>query len=157
MKTREINNICGQLTLQQWTLDDQLINTHTVYNSIALEGRRLVARLFNKDAAGGEIQRVNKIGLGSSQDGFKPDQITLIDKVGETPIAKVEEVQVTDANGTPRIALRLTGELGKDEVNYPLREAGLFTEDGVMYNRVTFDTITKSSQFKLTLVWEITF
>ena len=41
--------------------------------------------------------------------------------------------------------------------NAELREAGLFTEDGVMYNRVTFDTITKSDQFKLTLVWEITF
>jgi len=26
-----------------------------------------------------------------------------------------------------------------------------------MYNRVTFDTVTKSKQFKLTLVWEIMF
>ena len=157
MNTREINYICGQLTLQQWTSEGQLVKAHTVHNSIALEGRRLVARLFNKDAAAGDIQRVSKIGLGSSQDPFKPDQTGLISKVGETPIAKVDQVQVTDANGTPRIALRLTGELGKDEVNHPLREAGLFTEDGVMYNRVTFDTITKSNQFKLTLVWEITF
>ena len=49
------------------------------------------------------------------------------------------------------------GELGENDCNDQLREAGLFTPDNVMYNRVVFDTITKSSQFKLTLVWEIDF
>jgi hypothetical protein len=54
--------------------------------------------------------------------------------------------------------LRLTGELGEDECNGELREAGLFTaKDEVMYNRVTFKPVNKSSEFKLTLVWEITF
>jgi hypothetical protein len=62
-----------------------------------------------------------------------------------------------DATGRARVLLRLIGELGEDNANDTLREAGLFTDDNVMYNRVTFDTVTKSKQFKLTLVWEILF
>ena len=53
--------------------------------------------------------------------------------------------------------LRLYGELAEDDSNDVLKEAGLFTDDNVMYNRVTFGAITKTTQFKLTLVWEITF
>ena len=41
----------------------------------------------------------------------------------------------------------------------PLREAGVFTAltDGVMYNRVIFDPVTKTGAFQLTLLWDITF
>ncbi|NEP30630.1 hypothetical protein [Moorena sp. SIO3B2] len=51
------------------------------------------------------------------------------------------------------------GEPGDQEVG--LTEAGLFNsedkETAIMYNRVIFPVITKSNNFKLTLVWEILF
>ena len=56
-----------------------------------------------------------------------------------------------------RIMVRYIGEIEKNQCNDALKEAGLFTDEGIMYNRVTFDQITKSEQFKLTLIWEITF
>ena len=61
--------------------------------------------------------------------------------------------------GDDRVKLRLIGQLDTDNCNGQLKEAGLFTQDDspIMYNRVTFDTITKSEEFKLTLIWEITF
>ncbi len=70
---------------------------------------------------------------------------------------------MTDEGGVPRKMLRITGHLAEEECNGALREAGLSTKgeaegvDPILYNRVTFDTITKSDQFRLTLVWEITF
>ncbi|MEN8218505.1 MAG: hypothetical protein ABFS56_19480 [Pseudomonadota bacterium] len=158
MMTEDLN-IAGRLTIKKYTPDNQLIDEISVHNDITIDGRELIARLFNKDIQG-DIKRVSKIRLGRSQDKFNAQQHKLLDpvtnttdgQIWQTDISKIEQSQVQE-----RIILRLTGELGEDDCNDELREAGLFTADDVMYNRVTFDTITKSNQFKLTLVWEITF
>lgn len=157
MLTREDLHLAGKLTLRKVTLDDQLVEEVTVNNDITLAGRELIARLFNKDNKDVPIGRVSKIQAGRSQTAFDPRQTALMDSVGETPISRIEISEVVDATGRPRKMLRLIGELGENDCNDALREAGLFTDDKVMYNRVTFDTVTKSKQFKLTLVWEIMF
>jgi hypothetical protein len=158
MNTREDLNIAGQLTLRKTTLDGQLVQEITVHNDITLEGRRLVAQLFNKDNAAVNTSRVSKIQVGRSKSSFDPKQNVMVDKVGETPITSITPSEVLDSSSRPRLMLRLVGELGENDCNDALQEAGLFTEDGkVMYNRVTFDTVTKSKQFKLTLIWEIMF
>jgi len=152
MMTEDLN-IAGRLTIKKYTRDNRLIDEISVHNDITIKGRELIARLFNKDNHGVAIERVSKIRLGSSQEKFNAQQPNLLEPVWETDISKIEQSQVQE-----RIMLRLTGELGENDCNDELlREAGLFTADGVIYNRVTFDTITKSNQFKLTLVWEITF
>lgn len=156
MKMADDLHIAGRLTIRKCALDGRLVETKTVTNDITTAGRSLVARLFNKDEKPDATKRVSKIHLGASQDSFDADQTALLAKIGETDIIKIDSSGVSVSN-VPRIMLRLTGELGEQDCNGELREAGLFTEDGVMYNRVTFDTITKSDQFKLTLVWEITF
>lgn len=158
MQTREDLNIAGRLTLRKTTLDGRLVEEITVHNDITTPGRSLVAQLFNKDNAEVNTSRVSKIHVGRSKSAFDPRQNEMIDKVGETPISRIETSEVLDASGRPRVLLRLIGELGEDDCNDALQEAGLFTDDNkVMYNRVTFDTVTKSKQFKLTLVWEIMF
>ena len=149
-------NMAGRLTLRKCAPDGRLIEQVTAHNDITIHGRNLVARLFSKDESA-TIERVTKMQVGSSQAAFKPQDKALGSKIGETDIAKIELSEITDGGGKPRKMLRLTGELGEKDSNGELREAGLFTKDDVMYNRVTFDTITKSDQFKLTLVWEITF
>ena len=157
MLPREDQNIAGRLTLRKTTPDGALVEEIQAHNDITLAGRSLVARLFNKDSAAVNISRVSKIGVGRSQNKFDPKATALGDRVGETPISRIETSEVVDANGRPRVLLRLIGELGENDCNDALREAALFTDDNVMYNRVSFDTVTKSKQFKLTLVWEIMF
>lgn len=157
MLPREDLNIAGKLTLRKTTLDGTLVEEIQAHNDITLAGRNLVARLFNKESAALSISRVSKIGVGRSQNKFDPKATTLGEAVGETPVSRIETSEVVDPSGRLRVLLRLIGELGENDCNDALREAALFTEDNVMYNRVAFDTVTKSKQFKLTLVWEILF
>jgi hypothetical protein len=160
MMMAEDLNLAGRLTIKKYTRDNRLVDEISVHNDITIDGRELVARLFNNDNANEAIRRVSKIRLGKSKDKFDYRQGDLVEpvidtrtgKAWETDISTIEQSQVQD-----RIMLRLTGELGVNDCNEALQEAGLFTADGVMYNRVVFDTITKSDKFKLTLVWEITF
>ncbi len=157
MPPREDLNIAGKLILRKTTLTGVLVEEIHEHNDITLAGRSLVARLFNKDSTAVNINRVEKICVGRAGNKFDPKVTALGDKVGETPISRIETSEVVDATGRPRVLLRLTGELGENDCNDALREAALFNKDDVMYNRVTFDTVTKSKQFKLTLVWEIMF
>ncbi len=157
MHAREDLHIAGKLILRKVTLDDRLVEEVSVHNDITLAGRDLIARLFNKDNEAVEIHRVSKIQVGRSQAPFDSRQSALVERVGETPISRIEASEVLDGAGRLRKMLRLIGELGEDDCNDTLHEAGLFTEDNVIYNRVTFGAVTKSEQFKLTLVWEIMF
>ena len=71
-----------------------------------------------------------------------PNRPTIALVVGQDTRRWASEEDFGDANGTA-----------------PLREAGIFTAEtnGVMYNRVVFDPVTKTNAFKLTLLWDIVF
>jgi hypothetical protein len=158
MSLHETLDIAGRLTLRLHAPDGRVAAERVAHNEITRHGRALVARLFNGDHAAAEIPRVSRIGVGSGDRPFDPADNALASRVGSTPVASIEEVAATDASGRPRTMLRITGELGEKDCNAELREAGLFTAgDEVMYNRVVFKPINKSPEFRLTLVWEITF
>lgn len=153
---RDELNIVGGLTIQIHNATGELIHQVRASNDITLAGRNLVARLFNKDNP--NVMRVTTISLGRSGAPFDPAATALGDKVGSTPIKSVEPSEVLDpVTGRKRAMLRITGELGENDCNAELQEAGLFTDDSIMYNRVVFGKITKTQQFKLTLIWEILF
>ena len=157
MSLRESLELAGRLTLRMSDREGRVVHEAVAHNDITIHGRDLVARLFNAELAATPIPRVTQIGLGSGGGAFDPEANGLERELGFTPITTFENETVVEG-GRSRKRLRLTGELAEGDVNGELREAGLFTEDGkVMYNRVTFATITKTDQFKLTLVWEITF
>ncbi|HAA11357.1 MAG TPA: hypothetical protein DCE41_06485 [Cytophagales bacterium] len=154
------HDIQGKLTLQRLDPNGNVLGEQVTHNSITTQGRKLVSDLFKfniltEENQEDKIKRISQIHVGRSKAAFKPDQTGLQDEVGKTPIQSVEYV----ATGNERIQLRLVGELGMDDANDKLQEAGLFTEDEtpIMYNRVIFDTITKSPEFKLKLIWELTF
>ncbi|HET7462024.1 MAG TPA: hypothetical protein VFJ82_12280 [Longimicrobium sp.] len=158
MSIREDLDIAGRLTLRMYGADGRLAEERVAHNDITLKGRELVARLFNADLAATDIPRVSRIVVGGDDHAFNPNDKGLGKRVGSTRITSIAEEDVTDGSGKPRKLLRLTGELGEKDSNAELREAGLFTEnEELMYNRVTFKPINKSAEFKLTLVWEITF
>ena len=158
MSLRESLELAGRLTLRLSDREGRVVHESVAHNDITIHGRDLVARLFNAELATTPIPRVTQIGLGSDDGAFDPQANGLGRGLGFTPITTFEDETVMDG-GRPRKRLRLTGELAEGDFKGKLlHEAGLFTEDGkVMYNRVTFPTITKTDQFKLTLVWEITF
>ena len=151
-------NIAGRLTLSKWDQKGRLIERREVSNDITLAGRDLVARLFNPQRATEPIARVSELRVGGSDRAFDPKLPGLVAPIGgPVAIGKIDEVEVSDDSGRLRKMLRLVAELREGEGNGELREAGLFTPEGLMYNRVTFDAVTKTSQFRLSLVWEITF
>jgi hypothetical protein len=79
-------------------------------------------------------------------------------------IANADYSEITEGDGSnqvKRVRARLTAVFDFNDANgtEPLQEAGIFTADtnGVMYNRVVFDPVTKTNAFKLTLLWDIVF
>ena len=149
-------SITGRLTIEKYTAAGELVERVSTHNDIALTGRYLVSKLFNKDSA--NVTRVTKMCLGTADTAFDENGKTLAAKVFETPVVSIDSSEVIDSStGRKRVLLRITGQLLEADANFVLKEAGLFTGDDVMYNRVTFGAITKTNQFKLTLIWEITF
>ncbi len=157
MQWKDDLSIAGRLTIKKLTLEGVLVDEVTVNNDITLAGRTLIAKLFSKDEleVDDKIERVSQIRLGTKKDPFEPGQTNLLGPVDgwKTDITTIERKEAPNS----RIMLTMSGELDEKTCNGALQEAGLFTKDNVMYNRVTFDTITKSDQFKLALTWEITF
>ena len=152
------HDIAGKLTILKYDQQGNLQEERQAHNSITTMGRKLVADLFKFNMLGNDkdkIVRISKMHLGGSKAAFQAEHTALIDKIGETEITAVEYVPT----GNERVRLRLVGELDTDNSNGKLQEAGLFTDEEtpIMYNRVVFDTITKSKEFKLTLIWELTF
>lgn len=157
MSLNETLDIAGRLTLRLYAPDGRVADERVAHNEITRHGRELVARLFNGKLDPG-VPRVTRMSVGTGDRPFDPEDNALASAVGSVPADRIEPVAVADAKGRPRTMLRITGELAEKDCNAELREAGLFTDGGeVMYNRVVFKPINKSPEFRLTLVWEITF
>jgi hypothetical protein len=130
-------------------------------NHIVTSGRMLVAHLFGGVESGASPTQVTHMAVGTN--GTAPadgDQALRAQRGGRKEIGEVSYEEFPDG-GVTRVRTRLIAEFDFDEANGndPLREAGVFNEaeDGVMYNRVVFDPVTKTDAFKLTLIWDIVF
>ena len=159
MKLTDNLSISGHLTATLHHRGGKVVDTRHVSNSITLAGRDLVMRLYNGDPnLKDTVKRVTQIRLGTGKTAFAANQTALVKQLKEVIPIEIYESSTIDAQSkTPRKQLRLTATLNENQCNDTLQEAGLFTNDNVMYNRVVFAPINKSDQFKLTLVWEIIF
>jgi len=166
----------GRLHIQQFDRAGRLINAMEADNAIVYTGRELVAKLF---AQVDNIKPISHIAIGTDDTPVDPGKDTALDRqVFRKALRPFEQkdmteiaVDVTDLEGKQQrqrsSIIRLSADLDFDEPNvadngnrpYNLKEAGLFNdaEGGVMYNRVVFPSISKTADFKLTLVWEIIF
>lgn len=156
MKANEFLDMKGRLTLQKRNAANQVYEEIAANNSIVLKGRDLVAKLFINE----KIAPVSHIAVGSGTDAVDPiknEQLTTeLFRKGIDPIDPTQNL-VDTSDGRKKVTI--TAELDFNEANGALTEAGLFNAaaGGVMYNRVVFPTINKTSDFKLTLIWEILF
>lgn len=147
----------GRLTLKLQTLDGAIVEEKTIDNMIVNPGRRLVANLFSGQ---GGAKPIRSIAVGTNDTPTSPGQTNLFGTVISKTISKI----VVQEPNNDRVNVQVSIDLGANEPTIPagqtaveLKEAGIFNEDGIMYNRVTFPVVSKTADFKLTLVWEIIF
>ena len=155
MAIQDTMDIKGSLTIQKRDLNNQLVEEIHANNTIVTSGRRLVAQLFSKDFKD-TIKPVSQIAIGGNDKAVSDDDQKLDQEIfrkGINPIKDSDLVVLPDK----RIKLTITADLQAEEGNGELKEAALFNEDQVMYNRVIFTPINKTPDFTLTLIWEITF
>jgi hypothetical protein len=155
----------GAMMLYLIDRSGNIIQTQSNKNRIVKTGRKLVAELF-AGVAGTPPAKVTHMGIGTGDAAATDEQDKLVApreprKAIATP--QYEEFDEVISRGVTvrRIKVKLSTEFDFNEANgnEPLREAGIFNAvtGGVMYNRVTFQPVTKTDAFKLTLLWEIIF
>jgi hypothetical protein len=157
MKIKEAFDMKGHLTLKLHNRQGELVCELDADNDIVLTGRDLVAKLF----ANINITPISHIAVGTGTAPVDPAADTKLQsesfRKAITPIDPAKDI--TPAENKVRVVV--SAELDFTEGNGALTEAAMFNSDapasGVMYNRVVFPPVNKTSDFKLTLVWEILF
>ena len=161
---QETINMYGELTLRLLDREGRVVHQQHRKNRIVTGGRRLVARLFGGNLPSEtEPSRVTQMAVGEESTPPDDGQTQLGKERARNRINLVEYTELDEqgANGAVRrVRAVLQTELDYGDANdptKPLREAGIFTDDNVMYNRVVFEPVIKTETFKLMLIWEITF
>lgn len=156
MAIQDTMDIKGSLTIQKRDLNNQLVEEIHANNTIVTSGRRLVAQLFSKDFKD-TIKPVSQIAIGGNDKAVSDDDLQLAQEIFRKNIKPIKDSDLVLLPDSKRIKLTITADLQAGEGNGELKEAALFNEDKVMYNRVIFKPINKTEDFTLTLIWEITF
>ena len=172
MKIADAMDMKGRLIIQRFNPDGEKIDEVKANNFIVYSGRDLVAKMFLNQqiapirylAVGTGSSPVNPITDTALQQEIFRKEVKTLDLSRD--LSDTDEITVkVDSGGTliqKNRKVRLCVDLDFAEPAnqpVPLTEAGLFNaaEGGIMYNRVVFPNITKTVDFKLTLVWEIIF
>ncbi len=156
MKSCEVLEMKGRLTLQKRNTSDQVIGEIKTNNSIVLTGRDLVAKMFINET----IDPISHVAVGTGTSVVDPATDTQLNsEIFRKEINDVDPTQHMSTTPENKKKVIITAELDFNEANEALTEAGLFNADavGIMYNRVVFPAINKTTDFKLTLIWEIIF
>lgn len=149
-------NPIGRLTLQLRNRQDELVSECAANNDIVLTGRDLVAKMFINEP----IAPVSHVAVGTGPAPTDPGVTSALgSELFRKAINTVNPAQhlTTTQDGKKKVLISV--DLDFNEGNGALTEAGLFNaaNAGVMYNRVVFPPVNKTIDFKLTLIWEITF
>jgi len=161
----EVNEMHGALTLRIMDRLGVVVREQHVKNRIVTSGRQLVAQLFAGQVGGVPPAQVTHMAVGTGDTAPADGDTGLVaERAPRQKIADVDYSEITETTGggdVRHVRARLTAvfDFGDANGTAPLREAGIFTAEtnGVMYNRVVFDPVTKTNAFKLTLLWDIVF
>jgi hypothetical protein len=158
---QETNDMRGHLTLRLIDRTGEVVAERSYHNRIVKSGRLLVAQMFGGVDDGSKLNTISHIGVGTGGDKADDRQTALVrERTPRRPLDKPTYSDLVDRE-TQRVKVSLTATFDYNDANgpEPLQEAALFNAatGGVMYNRVTFEPVTKSNAFKLTLLWEVVF
>ncbi len=155
MKINDHIEMKGRLTMRIYSKTGELVSQQTADNDIVRTGRDLVAKQFI--GLGGGIAPISHLAVGTGTTPVSPQNDTALG----SEIGRVLINPATQLANTPegRVKVTVTADLDFSIGNGVLTEAGLFNAAtaGVMYNRVVFPAVNKTTDFKLTLIWEILF
>ncbi|MEM0995721.1 MAG: hypothetical protein AAGN35_01520 [Bacteroidota bacterium] len=146
----------GHLTVQMRNRAGEVVAQTASHNDIVLTGRDLVAKMF----IGQSIGSVSHVAVGTDSTPTDPGITSALGselfRKGINTINPALHLATTP-DGKKKVTISC--DLDFNEANGALTEAALFNQssNGVMYNRVVFPPVNKTSDFKLTLIWEITF
>ena len=162
---KETIDMRGALTLQLRDRGGKLIHQTHYKNRIVTSGRSLVAQMFAGVSEGVPPSQVTHMAVGTdSTPPTDADTGLMAERETRKVITDVDYSEFSEGDGdneVKRVRARLTAvfDFGDANGEEPLSEAGIFTADadGVMYNRVVFEPVTKTDAFKLTLLWDIVF
>jgi len=156
MKIQEQINMQGWLSIQVHNTAGELCKQFTTKNSIVLAGRDLVAKMFIHET----IDPVSHIAVGTGTTPVDPAvDSALVTELFRKTINPIDPSIHLTTTAEDKKKVMVTVDLDFTEGNGALTEAGMFNADaaGVMYNRVVFPAINKTTDFRLTLIWEIIF
>jgi hypothetical protein len=155
MNLRDALDPRGRLTVRITDARNVVVETIHVHNNIVLSGRDLIAKLFVNQP----IDPVSHVAVGTGDTPVAPADDKLAKELFRKPIAPIDpSLHIATTNENKR-KVTITADLDFAEAIGELTEAGLFNaeKEGLMYNRVVFPPINKTTDFKLTLIWEIIF
>jgi len=149
----------GRLTIVLRDRSGRVVAERRVDNLITTAGKTLMAELFT-GAAQGKPELAIAVGGGGNAAAVTDTglQSRLDEAAAGTPAVKV----VTEGN-QPKIVATVTATLPalSGEQQQALQEAGIVLKlpnrEPVLYNRVTFPTVTRTSSLDITLTWEVSF
>jgi hypothetical protein len=166
MPLRDSLDMRGRLIIRKHNRQDTVVEEMMADNAIVYTGRELVAYLFTGQVnSAASTTPISHLALGSDGTAVDPKDDTALKAealrlaIGQMDVQEVQDSSTTRARVTITTELDFAVPHNRDSVE--LREAGLFNgaarETSVMYNRVVFPVITKTKEFALTFIWEITF
>jgi len=159
MAMQEQQGMSGRLTIVLRDHRGQVIVQHQVNNLITTAGKTLVAKLFT-----GEVQGKPEflIAVGDSGNPAASTD-TLLQHELNRVAAATSTVQLVEEGGQKKVVVKHTATLPvlSGDQQQELREAGtlikLPNQEPVLYNRVIFPTVTRTSNLEMTLTWEVLF
>lgn len=148
----------GRLNIKLFDREGNLIGERRNNNKIVSSGRELVANLFG----GTGVSPIShfSIGTGSSPTSDNASGLEQIALINGSNDQKAISIGPVSSMGNSQWKVEINGVLTMAEGNgLDITEVGLFTASPspVMYNRVVFQEINKTSLFELQLFWEIIF
>ncbi|WP_020394485.1 hypothetical protein [Thiolinea disciformis] len=147
--------ITGQLEISLMDNSGTIVERRTANNSITPEGRVLLARLFCGQS---RIEKIKVRVAENKEELFNSASVNEIELHNPS-------IETRDIDGTRWAVIKIQAVFPKlvSTANAQnITAAGLvlkeFNKDQeVLYNQVTFPTITRTSQLDMTLGWEIKF
>lgn len=155
MSFSEDIGVGGRVAIEVRDRQGRLVDERRVKNLVTLEGRRLLGRaLAGETGLTGQLHMA--VGTGSASPALRDERLgaeTARVLTHKSTIDLENERVVLRVNATfPRLA-----GTAKEE----LREAGVVVKlpDGkeILFNRVTFGTVTRSADLEISLSWDVLF
>lgn len=157
MAIQEQQGMTGRLTIVLRDHYDHVVTQRQVNNLITTAGKTLVAKLFTGEVQGNPVFH---IAVGDDDTSLASTNIRLQKELSRVA---ADTVQLVEEESQEKIVVKLAATFPEldDNQKQELREAGTFitlpNKEPVLYNRVIFPTVTRTSNLKLTLMWEVLF